>query len=81
MSGAPEGNINATKGMEYRQALRRAMAHRSGTTSKALEELAEKCIEAAMDGEQWAIKEIADRFDGKPAQSLTLSGDPDSPYP
>ncbi len=77
--GGQPGNTNGARGAEYRQALRRVMARRSGTVSEALIEIATKCIEAAMNGEQWAIKEIADRFDGKPAQSLTVSGDQENP--
>jgi hypothetical protein len=32
-----------------------------------------------MAGDNWAIKEIADRLDGKPAQSMQLSNDPENP--
>jgi len=77
--GGQPGNDNGAKGAEYRHALRRAMARKEGTLSEALIKLGTKCYEAALDGEPWALKEIADRFDGKPAQSLTVSGDKDNP--
>lgn len=76
-SGAQPGNQNAAKGKEFRQALRRVMARRSGTTSAALEKVAESLMDAADAKEQWALREIMDRFDGKPAQ--THGGDEDLP--
>ena len=78
-SGAQPGNDNAKRGFEYRLALRKAMAREHGTTSEGLEKVAKKLVEAAENGEQWAIKEIADRFDGKSSQSIVLSEDPENP--
>lgn len=78
MAGAPVGNHNAAKGKEFRQALKRAMARKSGTVSAALEKIAEQLMAAAEQSEPWAIKEIADRFDGKPAQAI-VGGDEDDP--
>jgi hypothetical protein len=76
---APLGNQNATKAKEFRQALKRALARKSGSTmSAALEEIATKLAEAAYAGEQWAIREVADRLDGKPAQAI-IGGDEDDP--
>ena len=79
-SGAQPGNNNAKAGTEYRQALRKAMAHDSGTASKALQKVAKMCLDAALEGQQWAIKEIADRFDGKPAQSVIVGEDQENPF-
>lgn len=45
----------------------------------ALKEIAGKLLAAAMNGEQWAIKELADRLDGKSAQQLIHTGDADNP--
>lgn len=39
----------------------------------ALKEIAKKLIEAAMNGEQWAIKELADRLDGKAIQQTEVN--------
>ena len=37
--------------------------------------LATKLIEQAMEGEQWAMLEIGNRLDGKPAQAIEHSGE------
>lgn len=71
---APKGNSNARKGKEWFDALRKECVQR-----KALGEIAKVVVEKAMAGEQWAIQEVANRFDGKPAQSVELSGDPEAP--
>lgn len=41
----------------------------------ALEVIAGKLIEAAQAGEQWAIKELADRLDGKAVQQIDATVD------
>lgn len=69
------GNQNAAKGKEWRQAIRRALAHKHGSYDEGLLALATKLIEAAENGDMAALKEIGDREDGKPAQSI--GGDPD----
>ena len=35
-----------------------------------LRKIAEQVTVQAMNGEQWAVKEVADRLDGKPAQAI-----------
>ena len=73
MSGAPKGNNNKNNGAQFRQALRKVMARSTGkTASEGLIEVAEQLYKAAKSGEQWAVKEIADRFDGKPHQSMGI---------
>lgn len=79
MAGAPKGNNNATKGREFREALKRALAHRYDTASDGLMEIANKLVDAAEKGEGWAIKEIGDRIEGKPAQAMTIGGDKENP--
>lgn len=69
-SGAQPGNQNAAKGKEFRQALKRVMARRSGNVSAGLEKVAETLLDAADAKEQWALREIMDRIDGKPAQAI-----------
>lgn len=49
----------------------------SGKTKARL--LAEKYVALGLDGNVMAITAIADRVDGKPAQSVTLKGDTDAP--
>ena len=74
--GAPIGNQNAKRGAEWRQAIKRALAHRSGKTYReGLDDVAQKFVEAAAAGEAWAMKEIGDRIDGKPAQSIDMGGE------
>lgn len=70
MAGAPIGNDNASKGKPWRDALDRAIKQDDG---KRLRGAAEKLLDAADAGEPWAVKELADRLDGKAAQSATIS--------
>jgi hypothetical protein len=60
----------------YREALRIELAA-AGENMMALREIAKVHIAKCKDGDMRAIKELADRLDGKPAQILDLS-DPDS---
>lgn len=66
---APRGNSNAKKGKEWFDALRKECVQR-----KALGDIAKVVVDKAIAGEQWAIAEIGNRFDGKPAQALEVSG-------
>lgn len=75
--GGQPGNDNAARGKEFRAAIQRALAKRSGGAGwrVALDKIAEKLLDKADDGEQWAVQEVANRFDGKPAQTTVLIGD------
>jgi len=73
--GAPLGNTNGAKGKEWRNAIRRALAHKHGDVQSGLLAIAAKLVEAAENGDMAALKEIGDREDGKPAQ--VVGGDPD----
>jgi hypothetical protein len=42
-----------------------------GQDMPELRQIARKCIDRALEDQSWAIKEIWDRLDGKPAQSAT----------
>jgi hypothetical protein len=75
MAGAPVGNQNAAQGKLWNAAIRRALGKPSRVEGKvALDELAEKLVELAMAGEIAALKEVGDRVDGKPAQSVEVGG-------
>ncbi len=74
--GGQPGNTNATKGKVWIGALNRAIAQDDG---KKLREAADKLLELAAEGDVAAIRELGDRLDGKPAQSVTLAGDPENP--
>ncbi len=45
-----------------------------GKKTKKLAMLADKLVERGLDGDITAMKEIGDRLDGKPAQSVELGG-------
>jgi hypothetical protein len=72
--GAPVGNTNAAKGKVWNDALRRAIAQDDGKRVRAA---VERLLDLAQEGEPWAIKELADRLDGKPTQ--TVGGDAENP--
>jgi len=70
-SGGQPGNTNATK--EHRlitSALKRAVVQ----NPDALREACLKVLDDAKNGNLAAFREIADRLDGKPAQTQILEG-------
>lgn len=78
---APLGNQNAAKGRLWQAAINRALEKRSKREAKeALDELAEKFLEMCDEKEISAFRELGDRLDGKPHQ--TVGGDgPDGEIP
>lgn len=66
---APVGNSNAKKGKEWFDALRKECVQRD-----ALRKIASVVVDKAIAGEQWAIQEVGNRLDGKPAQAVEVSG-------
>lgn len=71
MAGRPQGSQNKDK--PFREALRKQIAEMSGDP-KRLERIAVKLLTTAEDGDIAAIKEVADRLDGKVAQALEHTG-------
>lgn len=73
---APEGNKNGENGKRFRLALERAIAEQSKGQDKwlALVDVAKKLVEEANNGNISAIKEVADRLDGKSAQAVAVTG-------
>lgn len=72
MAGVP-GNKNAASGREFREQLRYALINfEKGTVKRgqALRKLAEKLIILGIEGDLGAIKEIADRLDGRTVQAV-----------
>ena len=51
-------------------ALNRAIAQDDG---KRLRDAAEQLLTLAAEGEAWAIRELADRLDGKPKESVNVN--------
>lgn len=84
--GAPKGNKfavgnrgNSSK-KEFREALKYVMKSRFGAYEKGLQEIAEQLVSSAFKPHgAWAIIEIINRIDGKPAQSVTVRGEKDAP--
>lgn len=73
---APLGNQNAAKGKLWANAIKRAIARKAaGDLNSGLDSLADKLVTACEMGDQWAIKELGDRIDGKPHQSVGVAGD------
>lgn len=72
-SGNPAGTKREPK---FAAAVDRAILQDNG---ERLRQAAEKLLELAAQGEAWAVKELADRLDGKPAQAVSISGDDTAP--
>jgi hypothetical protein len=69
--GAPVGNQNGKKGKLFFNQLRMALVQEDG---RKLRNIAQKLVDAAEQGEPWAIKEVIDRVDGKAVQATEISG-------
>jgi hypothetical protein len=69
--GAPLGNTNGAKSRAFYGALSRAIAQDDG---ERLRRAAEKLLDLAAEGEAWAVKELRDTMDGKPAQAVEGGG-------
>lgn len=67
-----KGNRIAAKDKACAEALRLAFY---ADNRALLRKMAQKLAEKAADGDLGAAKEVMDRLDGKPAQSLELTGD------
>lgn len=76
-SGGQLGNQNAKKAKIWEQAIKRALSRASGSIDSGLDTLADKLVAAAQNGDQWALIEVGNRLDGKPAQAI-VGGDEDS---
>ena len=71
---APIGNRNAAKVKPWQDAIRRAIARYDGGKGNALNLIADQVVKEAINGKQWAIEEIGNRFDGKPKQQIENTG-------
>lgn len=66
--GAPEGNQNAKKGKVFYDELRKFFAQ----NPHKKREIVENLVDAAVNKEPWAVKEVMDRMDGKAVQATTF---------
>ena len=78
--GAPRGNHNAAKGRLWREALNQELAQlvlddgkMAGTVMLGLRAIAKRVVKDAYQGDYEAIREIANRQDGRPAQAVLVS--------
>ena len=75
---APKGNKNASrKNREYRNALLRSLKQYQSETvarGQALRKVTDKLVELAIQGEPWAVKEIANRIDGRSPAAFEPAG-------
>lgn len=83
--GAPVGNTNGAKAKRWFDALHKALTRYEDPelrieAGQALDKIAQNVVQKALAGDKDAIAEIANRLDGKPAQAVTVSGDPDNPF-
>jgi len=78
MAGAPLGNQNARKGKTWLDALKAEIAIDDGVR---LQKAACQLLNKAAEGDLSAIKELADRLDGKAIQANTLAAQIDSVMP
>jgi glycerol-3-phosphate cytidylyltransferase-like family protein len=69
--GAPEGNDNARKGKLFYDQLRKVLVQ---DDQLKLRKVSEKLVDAAIEGEPWAVKEIMDRMDGKAVAIQEIQG-------
>jgi len=68
------GNQNAAKGKRFASVLEKRIEE-----LRAMDGIVDALITKALEGEMPAIKEIADRLDGKPKQQLDVGGQEGNP--
>lgn len=76
--GAPEGNNNGGKSRPFYNQLRKILAQEETTLAeknRSLYKIGQQLIKQAAAGEEWAIKEFANRMDGKAIQGVELTGE------
>ena len=76
---APIGNNYAGKSKQWTMAIERVLEKRKGTRVEALDELAEKLLAKCDEADMAALRELGDRLEGKPGQTIDLGSDPDRP--
>lgn len=79
MAGAPLGNQNAAKGKIWQAAIMRALEKRGSERKAAIDDLAERLLAKADEGDISALKELGDRLEGKPAQAIIGGAEDDPP--
>jgi hypothetical protein len=76
MAGKPgRSGTNKNKDKPWTDALRLAVNETGPNKEKKLRALARACVDAAIAGDVQAMREIGDRLDGKPQQSVDIQHD------
>jgi hypothetical protein len=57
----------------WRDAVGKAIKQRDASGKQKIELLAEKLVACALNGESWAVLEVGNRLDGKPAQAIDMT--------
>lgn len=71
---APKNNVGGRKDKLWRDALMVAVKRADGDDPRPfLARIADKCVQAALDGDMQAVKEIGDRLDGKAIQATAIT--------
>jgi len=73
---APKGNQNAKKGKLIEDLLRKVCVQED---NKRISQALSAILDKAAEGDLRCLEFVRDTFDGKPAQSVALSGDEDNP--
>lgn len=78
--GAPTGNTNAIKNKVWRDAIRRQVAQyedkeRDIKAGQVLNAMAKKLFDKGLEADEFAIREIGNRLDGKPVQVQEIEVD------
>jgi hypothetical protein len=71
LGGAPKGNQNAAKPKIITEAIRKHLIQNPEDANKIVNVL----IKKALEGDLYAIKELMDRLEGKPTQSVEQQTD------
>lgn len=72
--GQPSANPGGrVKDKVFTDALRLAIARTDEEGKTNLYKIAKKLVDLAVAGESWAVQQVADRLDGKPAQEQTIA--------
>lgn len=78
---AEKGSTNRADGKRFQIALHNALQRKNAQDKwEALTDLAEKLVDEGLNGNIVAIKEVADRLDGKSAQSVAVTGADGGPF-
>ena len=79
---APKGNKFSVQDRRMlTNALRRSIARKAMKGPDAAARIADKLVDKALDGEPWAVGMVFDRLEGKPAQSVSLTGGDENDMP